>query len=792
MAFSNVRVAFSSVGPVYANEIIVTDLDGNRIPDLLVATAAAPQSAVGVAPLALISIGDGFFFNNTSNIFGFNAPTAINPSAVVVADFNRDRVDDFFIADAGRLQQAPFPGAQNALALSAPGGFWFDASLPNLPGVQDVTLDAAAGDVNRDGAVDLFVGNTDGFLRIAPYILLNNGLGAFTVAAGRLPAVVTDPLRTYTASVFLDANGDGAQDLFLGGGSGTASALLPNTAGFFGLPVRDAIPAKALGPGSLVTSSYAGDITGDGLPDLLVPNTRPDFAGRVLQVFVNQGGFVFADETTERINGVNPFDPGILRVLFGDFDRDGSTDLLLEPASGPAQILLNNGEGYFFAPFNSVLVGITAPLASGDFDADGNLDIVSWGGRPSNTLSFFAGDSVFPYRTTGTNGDDVLFGTGRNDTLNGLGGNDVIRSGAGADRLFGGPGDDRLYGGTGNDLLDGGDGNDLLVGGSGNDTIAAGAGNDLVLGLVGTDAIDGGPGIDGLEMGGVLRQYQVSGDAKAGGSVVGPEGSATLVGMENLAWVDGRLTFDPADPFAQVYRLYFAALDRGPDTLGINYWSAALQAGATLTDVSNAFVTSPEFLALYGGLDNAQFVERLYLNAFDRAPDPAGFDYWVGQLDAGLSRGQMVAEISESPEHVAKHIQAVNAGLFDLDEGAASIARIYYGALDRNPDVAGLTYWTGVLERGASLAQVGDAFASTPEFQAKYGGLGNPAFVGSLYQNVLDRAPDPSGLAYWTGQLDAGVSRGAVTVAFTDSFEHQVATLPQVQQGIVVSDLIII
>jgi hypothetical protein len=284
----------------------------------------------------------------------------------------------------------------------------------------------------------------------------------------------------------------------------------------------------------------------------------------------------------------------------------------------------------------------------------------------------------------------------------------------------------------------------------------------------------------------------VSGDAKIAGSVTGPGGSATLAGIEDLAWVDGRLTYDPNDPFAQVYRLYFAALDRAPDTLGINHWSAALQNGAALVDVSNAFVTSPEFLALYGGLDNAQFVRQLYLNAFDRAPDPAGFDYWVGRLDAGLQRGEMVAAISESPEHVAKHIQAVNAGLFDLDESAASIARIYYGALDRNPDVAGLTYWTGVLKGGTPLAQVGDAFVAAPEFQAKYGALSNPAFVTALYANVLERAPDPGGLAYWTAQLNGGLGRGAVTVAFTDSFEHQIATLPQVQQGIVVSDLILV
>jgi hypothetical protein len=97
-----------------------------------------------------------------------------------------------------------------------------------------------------------------------------------------------------------------------------------------------------------------------------------------------------------------------------------------------------------------------------------------------------------------------------------------------------------------------------------------------------------------------------------------------------------------------------------------------------------------------------------------------------------------------------------------------------------------------VLKSGIPLARVGDVFVSAPEFQAKYGGLNNPAFVTALYENVLDRAPDPGGLAYWTAQLNGGLGRGAVTVAFTDAFEHQIATLPQVQQGIVVSDLILV
>jgi hypothetical protein len=49
----------------------------------------------------------------------------------------------------------------------------------------------------------------------------------------------------------------------------------------------------------------------------------------------------------------------------------------------------------------------------------------------------------------------------------------------------------------------------------------------------------------------------------------------------------------------------------------------------------------------------------------------------------------------------------------------------------------------------------------------------NQAFVSGLYSSILDREPDSGGLAGWTGQLNAGVSRGTVANAFWLSAEHR-------------------
>lgn len=48
-----------------------------------------------------------------------------------------------------------------------------------------------------------------------------------------------------------------------------------------------------------------------------------------------------------------------------------------------------------------------------------------------------------------------------------------------------------------------------------------------------------------------------------------------------------------------------------------------------------------------------------------------------------------------------------------------------------------------------------------------------------LYNNVLDRAPDATGLANWTGRIDSGVmSREQVVQGLAQSAEFITATMP--------------
>jgi len=132
---------------------------------------------------------------------------------------------------------------------------------------------------------------------------------------------------------------------------------------------------------------------------------------------------------------------------------------------------------------------------------------------------------------------------------------------------------------------------------------------------------------------------------------------------------------------------------------------------------------------------------------------------------------------SQSPANLHDIIFADGVGRFDATGNAEEAARLYQAALGRAPDATGLDYWTAQLDSHTlNMDGVALGFINSAEFSSKYGLLDNTRFVVQLYQNVLHRASDPSGEQYWIGQLDSGTSRAAVLVGFSDSLENKINT----------------
>jgi hypothetical protein len=125
---------------------------------------------------------------------------------------------------------------------------------------------------------------------------------------------------------------------------------------------------------------------------------------------------------------------------------------------------------------------------------------------------------------------------------------------------------------------------------------------------------------------------------------------------------------------AQVTRLYLAYYLRMPDKSGLDYWIAERKGGKTITQVSQAFASAKEFRTLYGtDVSNADFVDLVYDNLFDRTPSAKDRAYWVSELERGVSRGRMMTLFAESAEYIGSSGRTV------------SVVLIYRWMLDRVP-----------------------------------------------------------------------------------------------------------
>lgn len=103
-----------------------------------------------------------------------------------------------------------------------------------------------------------------------------------------------------------------------------------------------------------------------------------------------------------------------------------------------------------------------------------------------------------------------------------------------------------------------------------------------------------------------------------------------------------------------VVRLYQASFDRAADADGVAYWLDLYRRGMPLTTIAEHFMTSQEWRARFGSVDNATFVDLLYRNVLGRPADRSGSAYWEGELARGYPRAALLVSFSESPELVER------------------------------------------------------------------------------------------------------------------------------------------
>ncbi len=244
-------------------------------------------------------------------------------------------------------------------------------------GLPDVGNSSVAwGDYDSDGDLDALITGDTGTGYISE-IYDNDGAGAFTPVDAGLTDVA------YGSVAWGDYDSDGDLDILLAGDTGTGyvSEIYRNDAGVF----------TNIGAGltGVARSSAAwGDYDQDGDLDIVLTgqDEPSDGTSKINRIYRNDGGGTFT-----------PIDaglPGVTEgsVAWGDYDSDGDLDLLLtgrNSAGDPISKIYRNDSG----SFTGISAGLTdvysSSVAWGDYDSDGDLDILLAGSldHDSNSVS---------------------------------------------------------------------------------------------------------------------------------------------------------------------------------------------------------------------------------------------------------------------------------------------------------------------------------------------------------------------------------------------------------------------
>jgi hypothetical protein len=129
--------------------------------------------------------------------------------------------------------------------------------------------------------------------------------------------------------------------------------------------------------------------------------------------------------------------------------------------------------------------------------------------------------------------------------------------------------------------------------------------------------------------------------------------------------------------------------------------------------------------------------------------------------------------VSRLDSGLATRAQVVESLLYsnEITQVPTSLSSIFQAVLGRMPDKSGLAFWNQITQTGASLAQVAQQLIGSDEFKQKNTTTTNDAILGVIYQNALGRAPDAAGSAYWKKALTTGATLGDVAANIALSAE---------------------
>ena len=347
--------------------VVASDLTGDGRPDLLTTYSAGSATQVNTHAGTKV----GLLMNNGNGTFAAQQVIESFPGskgiyALQAADVTGDGIPDL-------LMIVGYSGVGNnqfKLELATGNGNGTFAAPRTLAGFYGRYPNLSVADVNGDGRSDMVLtfeySSTDyngtSTVTIESETILSNGNGTF-----QSPQMIADFNYTHTntndflTAVMGDITGDGLPDLVLGDDANNSSiqTLLNNGNGTFSQPItiHSATPLEA---------PVLQDVNNDGRADLLF--SAPLDAG--IAVRLSNGNGTFAPQHTFAAGGV----PIIMAVTA--FSGNGIPDIAVTDSADRAiSILQGNGNGTFQAPVQFSAGLEPAGIAAADFTGDGKTDL---------------------------------------------------------------------------------------------------------------------------------------------------------------------------------------------------------------------------------------------------------------------------------------------------------------------------------------------------------------------------------------------------------------------------------
>jgi hypothetical protein len=355
-------------GGLNAISVTIQDVNGDGIPDVLVANECADNTCVNGSVSVLLGNGDGTLQSAVSYVTGGQYAISVAVGNLITGGY-----PDLVVANRCASSTNCANGSVSVLLGNGDGTF--QGAVGYATGGQDATSVAVA-DLIGKGIQDLVVSNEcadDTCANGSVSVLLGNGDGTFQAAV----SYSTGGEGALSAAVG-DVNADGFPDLVVANycasstncANGSVSVLLGNGDGTF-----QAAESYATG-GQYAISVAVQDLNGDGHPDLVVTNEGSNNLGVLLGV----GGGTFQTAVTYATAGQDAYS-----VVVGDVNGDGHPDLMVANrcassnncTNGSVSVLLGVGDGTFLTPPNYATGGEYAYSAAlADVNGDGHPDLV--------------------------------------------------------------------------------------------------------------------------------------------------------------------------------------------------------------------------------------------------------------------------------------------------------------------------------------------------------------------------------------------------------------------------------